>query len=178
MEDGNIVDDNNIAVDAWKHATRIRTQSNFGMNGVKTKFAQCRALANKNRDLFFDIINKASFLKNEKLIKRAKKAFFIRALREQNVDILDLTAVEKVREYAGKLVEVIKASSAKTKETKASILSRNNEKKQRVFGTDFKKFIELSAQLTYLKIEVKNRFEEIMTRNSHIGIGNLHLDLA
>ncbi|MEZ9717353.1 replication endonuclease [Vibrio cyclitrophicus] len=178
MEDGNIIDDDNIAVDAWKHATRIRTQSNFGINGVKTKFAQCRALANKNRDLFFDIINKESFLKNDKLVKKAKKAFFIRALREQSVDVLDLTAVEKVREYAGKLVKVIKASSAKTKETKASILSRNIDEKQRVFGTDFKKFMELSVQLTYLKVEVKNRFDEIMARNSQIGIGNLHINLA
>lgn len=191
MEDGNIIDDSNIAVDAWKHATGIRTQSNFGINGAKTKFAQCRALANKNRDLFFDIINKASFLENDNLIRKAKKAFFFRVI-EENQDLvnetaiiqkdgvaaINLTGLNVLRKHIDSLIEAIKASSAKSKETKASILSRNIDEKQRVFGTDYKKFMELSIQLTYQKIEVKNKFDETVKRNSQIGIGNLHIDLA
>ncbi|MCC4787703.1 replication endonuclease [Vibrio splendidus] len=223
MEDGNIIDDNNIAVDAWKHATRIRTQSNFGINGTKTKFTQCRALANKNRDLFFDMINKEDCDRKyrKSLGAKERKLAFIKELRRSNINVLDLSGAEKIRErvtsrlqdyvlkrakrefirraiseevdvskfqkfsqikqyfkLALKLINVIKTSSAKTKETKTSILSRNIEKKQRVFGTDYKKFMELSAQLTYLKIDVQNRFEEIVTRNSHIGTGNLHINLA
>ncbi|EIV1736988.1 replication endonuclease [Vibrio parahaemolyticus] len=184
MEDGNINDDNNIAVDAWKHATRIRTQANFGINGVKTKFNDCRKIANKNKDLFFDIINKEAYtldgksIISAKAIKKARKAFFIRVLRQLNINPLDLKKAAVVRGKMGELIEIIKASSAKTKLTKASKLSKNNDKKKNKYGTDYKKFMDLAGLIEYTKKAVENRFEEIVKVNARIGTANISISLT
>ncbi len=160
LDDGAISDDNNVAVDAWKHATRIRTSANFGIKGVKSKFNDCRKIANKNKDIFFEVINREDFLGSVKLSRKARKVFFVRVLRAMNVGLFDFEKHAEIEKRVYEMVSLIKAASAKTVITKASKLSQSNENKEIKYGTDYRLFMTLASSITYIKKQVQNRFWE------------------
>ncbi|AGU58873.1 hypothetical protein N175_08130 [Vibrio anguillarum M3] len=60
-----------------------------GTKGVKSKFNDCRKIANKNKDIFFEVINREDFLGSAKLSRKARKVFFVRVLRAMNVGLFD-----------------------------------------------------------------------------------------
>ncbi|MBT2916668.1 hypothetical protein AA407_20435, partial [Vibrio anguillarum] len=136
--------------DAWKHATRIRTSANFGIKGVKSKFNDCRKIANKNKDIFFEVINREDFLGSAKLSRKARKVFFVRVLRAMNVGLFDFEKHAEIEKRVYEMVSVIKAASAKTVITKASKLSQSNENKEIKYGTDYRLFMSLASSITYI----------------------------
>ncbi|MEZ8724519.1 replication endonuclease [Vibrio pomeroyi] len=93
LENGEIKDNSNLAVDSWRHATQIRSKAGFGYKGVKTKFNECRKIANENRDLF-RVINKEGYQKKSNLTKEARKKIVIRKLLKDCTQDITLTKVK------------------------------------------------------------------------------------
>ncbi|MFA0172122.1 replication endonuclease [Vibrio splendidus] len=158
LEEGKIIDAELTAVDAWKHATGIRSHAPFGYKGVKTKYIDCRKIANKHKDLFIDVINCE---KEGKRLKRAKKAFFIRALKEAGIPAANLSEAENLRSEMGTLIDVIKASSAKTKKSKSGVM-----------GTDYRNFMHQAKNIAYTTTEDVNRFGERVLKKAALGTEN------
>ncbi|MFA0171091.1 replication endonuclease [Vibrio splendidus] len=63
IDGGNVKQTDNVAIEAWRHATKIRSHSQFGYTGVKTKYRDCRKFAAQNMDCF-RIINEEDDIKS------------------------------------------------------------------------------------------------------------------
>ncbi|EGQ8077044.1 replication endonuclease [Vibrio vulnificus] len=163
LKEGKIKDGELTAVDAWKHATGIRSHAPFGYKGVKTKYTDCRKIANKHKDLFIDVINTEE---KGKRLKKAKKAFFIRALKEAGVPVTDLTKAENFRSEMSVLIDVIKTSSAKTKKSKSGTM-----------GSDYKTFMSKAKKISYTTKEDINRFGERVLKKAALGTENSTINL-
>ncbi|MCX8904528.1 replication endonuclease [Vibrio parahaemolyticus] len=93
LEGGKIKGTELVAIDAWKHATGIRSHAPFGYKGVKTKYTDCRKIANKSRRSFEIVSREGKILKEAQKINslmeevggNAVKNFMARILIEAKV---------------------------------------------------------------------------------------------
>ncbi|MDG2652042.1 replication endonuclease [Vibrio parahaemolyticus] len=170
LKDGKISDSELVAVDAWKHATRIRSHAPFGYKGVKTKYNDCRKIANQFKELFFEFDYEGSTVSEARTVQRKarkiRKKFFIDTLEKTNVNPMNFSRLNEIRDDVDSVINIIKTSSAKTKKTKSGKM-----------GTDYREFMKRAVELSYDLQDNENRFGEKIKTKTELVSGSAKIQL-
>ncbi|EJG0731642.1 replication endonuclease [Vibrio parahaemolyticus] len=124
LEGGKIKGAELVAIDAWKHATGIRSHAPFGYKGVKTKYTDCRKIANKSRRSFEIISREGKILKEAQKLNNlmkevggnAVKNFMARTLIEAKAPVLKKQKPKSVENAKRALIlRIMKSEAEKAK---------------------------------------------------------------